>query len=101
MNSSETTTELSNVPDSYQIEVKASPKFNDINFSLIGNDTATQLNNDTFTFQGNVREFFFFVIVDFVLSQQRCSQIVPSYRKIVNLLEFFRTVEKFLTTPLY
>jgi hypothetical protein len=58
MNSSETTTELSNVPDSYQIEVKASPKFNDINFSLIGNDTATQLNNDTFTFQGNLREFF-------------------------------------------
>ncbi|KAL7030737.1 hypothetical protein ACKWTF_006766 [Chironomus riparius] len=53
MNSSETTTELSNVPDSYQIEVKASPKFNDINFNLIGNDTATQLNNDTFTFQGN------------------------------------------------
>lgn len=60
MNSSETTTELSNVPDSYQIEVKASPKFNDINFSLIGNDTATQLNNDTFTFQGNLRENCFF-----------------------------------------
>lgn len=58
MNSSETTTELSNVPDSYQIEVKASPKFNDINFSLIGNDTATQLNNDTFTFQGNVKDIF-------------------------------------------
>lgn len=72
MNSSETTTELSNVPDSYQIEVKASPKFNDINFSLIGNDTATQLNNDTFTFQGNLRENCFFFLMFLLRFRANC-----------------------------
>lgn len=67
MNSSETITERSNVPEVYEVEIKVSPKFSDINFNLIGNDTTTPLNNDTFTFQGNMFLSFliFFSCINF------------------------------------
>lgn len=54
MNSTEaiaTTTEWSSVPDAYEVEIRVSPKFADINLNSIGNDSAIS-NNDTLTFQG-------------------------------------------------
>lgn len=62
MNTSATITEYSNVPEVYEIELKASPKFNDLNINLIGNDSTTPPNNDTFTFQG-WSHFFLFACV--------------------------------------
>lgn len=66
MNSTEasTTTEWSSVPDAYEVEIKASPKFPDINLNSVGNDTANS-NNDTLTFQGESLLFlfiFYFVV---------------------------------------
>jgi hypothetical protein len=48
---STTTTEWPSVPDAYEIEIKANPKFADINLNSIGNESAFS-NNDTLTFQG-------------------------------------------------
>ncbi|KAG5683714.1 hypothetical protein PVAND_012979 [Polypedilum vanderplanki] len=47
-NLSEATTEWSNVPSGYEVEIQ---KLTDINLNAVGNEST--LSNDTFTFQGN------------------------------------------------
>jgi hypothetical protein len=52
MNLSETSTEWSSVPDVYEVEIRVSPKFTDINLGGNVTTAAAAIHNDTFTFQG-------------------------------------------------